>query len=284
VIRITALLGLILIVLAGCSEAPVQERSTLRAGVLPDRTAARLYAEYEPLFNYLSEKTGKSIELVIPEDYQDLLRLFDEGEIDLGFFGGLTFLQAQERSGAIPLVTRDIDTRFTSLFISREDAQNTKITDFKNKKLGFGSQLSTSGHLMPRYFLRTLGIEPETFFSNVIYTGAHDKTAMAVLDGTVDIGVANTLVIRQLLQTKRLGDDKIRILWETPPYTDYVWAVQAEISPNTKNKLQEAFLALSIVDETQRAILTSLGAQGYLPVRQEDFIKLRQLAIELDLL
>jgi len=283
VFRIVAFIGLVFSIVA-CSDSSPPVGGKLKAGILPDQTAERLHEEFQPLINYLMEETGEPIELVVPQDYQELLTLFANGDIDMAFFGGLTFLQAQSQSGAVPLVARDIDTRFTSLFIARQDSVGDKVTNFGGKRFGFGSNLSTSGHLMPRYFLKTLGLHPEYFFGSVEYTGAHDKTGFAVLDGTLDIGVANTQVIRGLLKSGQLGDGDIKILWETPPYTDYVWAVQSTINPTTKEKLLDAFLALSKIDEQQRHILEKQGAKSFLPVQEEDFTKLRELAVELGLL
>ena len=280
--RTAAIVGLI-ILLAGCSPEP-EESSTMRIGVLPDQTEERLQAQYRPLIDYLAEKMNKPIELIVPIDYQHLLALFADGDIDIAFFGGLTFLQAQARSGAVPLVSRDIDTRFTSLFIAGRNASGTSISEFGGKKFAFGSKLSTSGHLMPRYFMKSQGIAPDEFFSSVTYTSAHDQTALAVADGSFDIGVASAVVIRQMIATGELDEDEVDIIGETAPFINYVWAVQPSMTPATIEKLQDAFLILSMADENHRFILNSFGAKSFLPVHQGDFEGLRDVARELDLL
>lgn len=278
-----AVIWAFIILLLGCSPAQ-DEPAALRIGVLPGQTAAQLREQYQPLVSYLRNNIGRPVELVVPEDYADLLSLFASGSVDAAFFGGLTFIQAQAQTGAIPLVIRDIDTRFTSLFFARRDADGSAVSDFAGKPFGFGSRLSTSGHLMPRYFLRSQGLVPEETFSSVIYTGAHDKTIMSVLDGSIDIGVANAIIIGQMTQSGRIDENDLKILWETPPYTNYVWALQPALEAELKVPLQDAFLSLTVIDEDQREILENLGTRSFLPVRQEDFEGLRAVALELGLL
>jgi len=279
------LLVLCLVLFIGaCADDKPQEHLSLRAGVLPDKSAEVIRDEFQPLIDHLAAEIGKPVELVVPNSYAHLLDMFVNGEVDFAFFGGLTFLQAQARAGAVPLITRDVDTRFTSVFLAPATVEGSKITDFSGRTFGFGSNLSTSGHLMPRYYLRTLGLHPESFFASVTYTGAHDKTGLAVASGALDLGVANALVIRRMLADGTLDRDKIKIIWETPHFTDYVWAIQSDFSPSLRAKLQEAFLLLSMNDDHDRTILEKQHAKSFLPVRQGDFVKLRELAIEMGLL
>ncbi len=281
--RWATIFGFLLLIVA-CEPQPVQQSSVLRIGVLPDKSAAQLEKEFHPLIDYLSASVGKPIELDVPPDYETLLTNFVEGKYDAAFFGGLTFLQAEARSNAIPLVSRDVDARFTSVFIARNDMLGSRIIDFEGKKIAFGSKLSTSGHLMPRYFLQNLGIVPEGYFSNVTYTGAHDKTMEQVFNGSLDLGAVNAQVARQLMQSAKYGNGTLRILWETPPYADYVWAVRQDLTLELKTALQEAFLALSIANNDHDTILTLQGARSFMPARLADFDNLRELAARLGLL
>jgi len=124
--------------------------SVLRVGILPDVSEENLRKRYGPLLNHLSAKTGFDLNLVLPTDYGDLVRLFRENKVDLAYFGGLTFVQAQVFYNAEPLVMRDVDTRFTSWFLVRKSDPARNLADLKGKVFSFGSRLSTSGHLMPR--------------------------------------------------------------------------------------------------------------------------------------
>lgn len=257
----------------------------LRVGVLPDESPEILRQRYAPLLKYLSEEIDIDTQLILPSDYQQLSRLFQDGEIELAYFGGLTFVQASINSDAEALVMRDIDTRFVSYFLARSDEHNKQLSDYEGKRFAFGSKLSTSGHLMPRYFMKSeLQIEPEIFFSQVDYSGAHDKTAFLVRDGAVDLGVANSLIVEKMIMDGRLGENELEIVWQTPPYIDYVWAVQNHLDETIKYRLRDAFLGLDKARLAHITILTSLGAESFLPAGKQDFQLLTRTATSLGML
>lgn len=256
----------------------------LRVAILPDRDPAEIRDRYAPLLAYLSEHTGIQFEQIAVDSYAHLLDLFHDGRIDLAHFGGLTFLKAHERDQAIPLVSRDADLRFTSYFLVRGDNPVARLEDCRGMSFSFGSQLSTSGHLMPRFFMRELNIRPEAYFSEVRYSGAHDETAFQVRDGTIDIGVANACVIDGMYENGSLDRARVRVLSESPPYPDYVWAVHPQLDSKLRNRLRNAFLMLSTDDVRQAEILDGLEARSFLPAGVRDFQKLRDIALSMNLL
>jgi phosphonate transport system substrate-binding protein len=259
--------------------------SVLRVGVLPDENREVLRKRYAPLLKYLSETIGIDTQLILPSDYQGLSQLFQDGEIELAYFGGFTFVQASLNSDAEALVMRDIDTRFVSYFLARPTEDKKRLSDFEGMRFSFGSQLSTSGHLMPRHFMKSeLQIEPEKFFSAVDYSGSHDKTAFLVRDGNADLGVANSAIIREMTADGRLSDNELQIVWETPPYVDYVWAVQKNLDETIKNNLRDAFLGLDPSKLNHKTILTSIGAGSFLPAGNRDFQSLKVTAKNLGML
>ena len=207
----------------GMTSSRGWNNETIQVGVLPDQNPATLKANFEPLLDYLERQTELEFELVLPDDYQHLVTLFEEGDVQLAYFGGLTFVQAQDSVGAVPLVMRETDTRFTtSLVVRNEDPWNScwqlACDELKGTTIAFGSRLSTSGHLMPRYFLQSeLGIVPEEFFGEVEYTGAHDKTAADVLSGSVDIGAINSAIFGAMSTDGRVASSALFSIWETPP-------------------------------------------------------------------
>ena len=256
-------------------QAPPQ----LRIGVLPDQKPETLRQHYAPLLDYLAEKSGIETRLVIPRDYGHAVELFGARDIDLAFFGGLTFVQARAAHGAQALVMRDIDTRFTSWFVVRPELAHKRISDLRGESLTFGSELSTSGHLMPRYFLQQQwNVEPEQFFSEVGYSGAHDQTVYLVRDGRFAIGAVNAGIARQMLDDGRVGKNEMHVLWQTPPYPDYVWAVQPDLAEGLKTKLRDAFLRLDANNRGDRVILNNLGADTFLPASSRDFETLGDIA------
>ena len=256
----------------------------LRVGILPDVSVDNFQQHYDPLLDYLSAETGIDFKLVASEDYADLIGLFRDHEVDLAYFGGFTFVMAQNFCAARPLVMREIDTRFTSLFLVRGGNSALELADFKDKTFSFGSKLSTSGHLMPRHFLAVeKQIVPEQFFSKVHYSGAHDKTAYLVRDGEFDVGVANTEIILAMIKDGRLRQGELRTLWQTPPYSDYVWAVHDYLDKDVSTQLRSAFLKLDMNNKEHNKILLRLGARIYLPAAASDFSRIKMVAESLGL-
>jgi phosphonate transport system substrate-binding protein len=256
----------------------------LRIGVLPDQNPEILYQRFEPVLDYLSSYLQLRCELVVPESYEQMLKLFHDQEIDLAYFGGYSFTRAQQMDGAVPLVMRRIDTRFTSLFIVATDSPVQTLDQLEGKDMAFGSRLSTSGHLMPRYFLQQKNINPESFFSSVQYSGAHDKTAFWVRDGKVDVGVANATTIRSMLDKNLIKPNEIRILWETPPYANYVWAIHPKFTDSLRSRIHDAFLQLSTDDANHAIVLENLNAIGYLPADSDFFTSLATIASNTEIL
>jgi phosphonate transport system substrate-binding protein len=246
----------------------------LRVGVLPDQRPPVLQARYGPLVGHLSEMTGVPFRYIPCDSYDHLLEKITQGQIDLAYLGGVTYVKASQRSSLIPLVMRRRDTRFTSYFLVRSDHPAHTFQDLKGQRMAFGAELSTSGHYMPRHFLAQEEITPETFFSSVSYTGSHDVTALAVLHGQADVGAANAAIVDQMRRDHRIGEGQLRVLWETPPYADYVWALRSNLPQELTNRIRNAFLMLDPTQSAHQRVLEPMAAQVFLPARNEDFASL----------
>jgi phosphonate transport system substrate-binding protein len=259
------------------SSHPLQQPPALRFGILPGNAPEIIKARFTPLAEHIQQETGIKIELVIPTSYEDLLARFKNKSIDLARFGAYTYLMAQREANAEALVMRDIDLQFSTVFLVRPENSGRSIKDFKGSKFSFGSKLSTSGHLMPRYFLSERDINPETFFSEVLYSNGHDITAYWVRDGKVSLGAASSFTIKKMFQNGWINNKEISILWETPTYTDYVWAVQADLDRSLRDKLLDSFLCLTPLNPKHQKVLDALGAKSFLPANQADFNTLRNI-------
>ena len=282
--RLFHLLALIVsfIFVTSCSENANKEGmpDVLRISILPDEGKETLLKRYTPLFKYLSDELDVKYKLEIPDSYQDLVDKFSSGKVDLAYFGGLTFIQTNKTHGVIPLVMRDVDTRFTSYFIAKNDKTLIKLTDFKNKRFSFGSNLSPSGHLMPRYFLKEKGIVPENYFSKVEYSGKHDKTIYQIIDGKVDLGATNAKIFDKMVENNQVSMNDVSIIWETPPYPDYIWVLRKDFDMATQTKIKNAFLSLSPGNSSHAEILKRIDANGFFPASINDFKQLYEISYE----
>jgi phosphonate transport system substrate-binding protein len=175
--------------------AVAHAQQVFRVTAIPDESPTELARKASPLMKYLEGKLGMKVEFTPVTDYAAAVETLVNRKVDLAWFGGFTFVQASVRSGGkvVPLVQREEDTRFRSVFITTDPTIKT-LADLKGKDVSFGSASSTSGHLMPRSFLLQAGLNPEKDFKRVAFSGAHDATIAAVAAGKVQAGALNISV------------------------------------------------------------------------------------------
>lgn len=252
------------------------EISILRVGLIPDEGDNKTYEQAKEILDRFSRQTKIPYEFVQSESYKDILKKFINEEVDFAFLGAVTYLKAHKSANAIPLVIRDIDMEFTTSYLVAMDSAAKTIADLKGKKLAFGSKLSTSGHVMPRFFLSEEGIVPEKFFSEVIYSGAHDKTAFLVEKGRVDVGTVNSDIVNNLFRSGKLDSKKVRVLNKTAAYPNNLWVIQPYISKDIRAVLQQTFTALIPNNEEDRELLDKTGTAFFLPADHMDFKQIEE--------
>ncbi|MDK6076872.1 putative selenate ABC transporter substrate-binding protein [Massilia varians] len=244
----------------------------LRVSAIPDEAPTELQRKFEPLGKYLSKATGLKVEFTPVTDYAASVEGLINRKIDMVWFGGFTFVQANVRSKGqvVPLVQRAEDEKFRSVFITTKPDIN-KLEDLKGKTLSFGSESSTSGHLMPRSFLLGAKINPDTDLKRVAFSGAHDATVAAVAGGKVDAGALNISVWDKLVETKKVDPKVVRVFYTTPGYYDYNWTVRSDMSPALQKKITDAFLALDASTPEGKQILDLQRATRFVPTRTANY-------------
>ncbi len=248
------------------------EPAVLRVSAIPDEAPTELQRKFEPLGKYLSAQTGMKVVFTPVTDYAAVVESLATRKLDLAWLGGFTFVQAKIRTNgtAIPIVQREEDARFTSKFITANPAIKT-LADLKGKSFAFGAPSSTSGSLMPRFFLQQDGINPEKDFKTVAFSGAHDATVAFVAAGKAEAGVLNASVWDKLVETKKIDTSKVRVFATTPPYFDYNWTVRGDLDPALVKKLTDAFLALDPAKPEHKAILELQRAARFVPTQASNY-------------
>jgi len=248
------------------------QEGVLRVSAIPDEAPTELQRKFAPLGKYLEAQTGMKVVFVPVSDYAAVVESLATKKIDLAWLGGFTYVQAKIRTNgtAIPIVQREEDAKFTSKFITADPAIKS-LNDLKGKTFAFGAPSSTSGSLMPRYFLLQAGINPEKDFKNVAFSGAHDATVAFVAAGKADAGVLNASVWEKLVEAKKVDTDKVRVFATTPPYFDYNWTVRGDLDPALVKKLTDAFLKLDAGNPEQKEILQLQRAAKFIPTRKENY-------------
>jgi phosphonate transport system substrate-binding protein len=261
---------------------PVKE---LRVSAIPDENPTELSRIYTPFAEHLSKELGLKVIYIPVVDYAATVEGLAAKKLDMVWYGGFTFVQARKRTGdAVPLVSREEDLTFHSKFITRKETGIAKLTDLKGKTFSFGSVSSTSGHLMPRYFLLQNGINPDKDFAKFSFSGAHDATALWVESGKVDAGALNEAVWDKLVQTKKVDTGKVVVFWTTPPFVDYVWAVRGDLDQGLQERIVSALVKLDPRKPADKRLLDLHRTQRYVRVKPEDFKPVEEAAIAAGLL
>lgn len=284
--RIKALSGLLTatmvsVLVAGCGSGGSDDE-TLSVGLVPNQSPEEVQAEYQPLEEYLSEELDRPVELEVPTSYNAVVEAMTSGDLDLAYFGGLTYAQARQQADISPLVTevnpRTGDTTYRSAIITPTDSDIQEVEDLEGRDFAFGSASSTSGSLYPSVMLADAGIDYRTDLGETAYTGGHDTTAQAVANEQVDAGGIEYRILLDLVEEGTIDEDSYRVV-ETIPVEGYPWVVRNDLPEESQDALAQAFM-----DIEDPELLDLLRAAGYERIEASDYDDLEKRARELDLL
>ena len=269
------------------------KQAVLQIGAIPDQNPEKLNRLYGTLSAELSEKLDVPVRYAPVSNYAAAVSAFRTGSLDLVWFGGLTGVQARlQTPGARVLAQRDIDAEFTSVFIAngasglRPFTSADQLVVLKGRRLAFGSESSTSGRLMPQFFMGENGVKPEDLAGGGPgFSGSHDATVAVVQSGAYEVGALNEQVWRSNVADGHVDPGKVSVIWRTPPYVDYHWVVRPGLDDRFgegfTNKLQSALLDLSADTENGATILELFGAERFIPAKDEDYVMIETVGRQL---
>ncbi len=265
----------------------------LYIGAIPDQNPEKLNRLYKVLSSELSQQLNVPVQYKPVINYAAAVTAFRTGNLDLVWFGGLTGVQARlQTKGAKVLVQRDIDEKFHSVFIANKKSSLKKINNIseleslKNKRFTFGSESSTSGRLMPQYFLNKAGVQLEDFKGNSPgFSGSHDATLMLVQSGSYEAGALNEQVWKSNLERGRINPSKVFVMWKTPSYYDYHLLAQGNLDKKFRKgftkELTNIFLSFNRKSIKQKKILELFGANKFIISKNDNYNKIEQIGREI---
>jgi len=264
-----ALLTCALVTFGAISHA----QQVFRVTTIPEEAATEQVRKFTPIANYLSKRLGVKVEFTPVSDYPAAVEALVNKRVDLVWFGGFTHVQAQIRSGGkiVPLAQREEDTKFQSVFIAKTDSGIKTLADLKGRQISFGSQSSTSGHLMPRHFLLQAQINPEKDFRRVAYSGAHDATIASVVSGRVDAAALDITVWRKFVSENRVDTKAVDVFYTTPTFFNYNWSMHADSPAELRERVKKALLDLDPATPEGKEILQLNRATRYIPTSPENY-------------
>lgn len=264
----------------------------LTVGAIPDQDPEKIQRLYTKLAAYLEAELGVPVEYQPVTDYAAAVTAFKVGDLDLVWFGGLTGVQARlQKSGAHAIAQRDIDEQFHSVFIANTNSGLGEISDIsglsalQGKTFTFGSESSTSGRLMPQYYLQQGGMNLEDFKGEVGFSGNHDTTIKLVEAGTYDAGALNEQVWQSRLEEGAIDTSKVKVIWRTPAYYDYHWVISPDVEQRYGDgfvdKVQTALVSLDPSVPEEKEILDLFGAAKFIPTQNENYAQIEAVGREI---
>lgn len=274
---------------AAAAATPAVDRP-FAISAIPDQDAALLNRRFGAMAEYLAGETGLEVVYVPMVDYAALVTAFARGDIQLAWFGGLTGVQAREAApGARAVAQRPRDAAFHSRFIVQAGFEVDGLGDLRGLRFTFGSESSTSGHLMPRHFLIEAGLDPDVDFAGPPnYSGSHDKTIALVEAGAFQAGAVNEAVWEQRVAEGRVDPTKVRAFFTTPAYYDYNWTIRGDVDEvygaGTTDRVVEALLGMDAADPAQQEILDLFQTDSFVETENANYEAIREVAEELGIL
>ncbi|MCJ0872581.1 putative selenate ABC transporter substrate-binding protein [Streptomyces sp. AP-93] len=285
------------LVLSACGSGGGSGSDTRRLGIsaIPDQDPELLNRLYPAVAERFADATGLAVAYRPVTDYTAVVRAFEIGDIHLAWMGGLTGVQARVRvPGATALAQRDIDADFHSVFIAGADSGLRPfdtidgLRSLAGHTLTFGSETSTSGRLMPQFFMRKAGLELSDLRGSPGFSGSHDATIEAVATGSFEVGAVNEQVWKARATAGGIDPSGVTELWRTPGYADYHWLARPDLDETfgagTRRKVLDLLLGLDARDSQDAEILKLFGAQAFVRTENSAYDRIEDVARELGLL
>jgi phosphonate transport system substrate-binding protein len=253
--------------------ASAQAQQVFKVTTIPEEAATEQTRKFGPIVKYLEAALGMKVEFTPVSDYPAAVEAMVNKNVDMVWFGGFTYVQASNRSGGkvIPIAQRVEDTKFQSVFITKADSGIKTLADLKGKQVSFGSQSSTSGHLMPRSYLLQAKIDPDKDFKRIAYSGAHDATIASVVSGKVDAAALDITVWNKFVSEGKVDTKEVVVFYTTPGYFNYNWAVHADMPAALREKVTKALLDIDPATAAGKEILSLNRATRYIATKAENY-------------
>jgi phosphonate transport system substrate-binding protein len=249
---------------------------------IPDQDETRLVERFSHFARYLEAKLGTPVKYVPVKTYPAAVTAFINNDVQLAWFGGFTGVQARRAvPGSEAIAQGAEDVNFKSYFIANSETGLKSSQDFpagiEGKTLTFGSRSSTSGRVMPEYFIRKhfAGRGPEEIFSRVGFSGDHSRTLQLVQSGAYQVGVLDYTVYEVEKKAGRVDESRVSVIWESPTFPDYQFTIRANVDkqfgPGFKDKVKQAILSLAdpqILGYFARSKFIAASNEQYAPIEE----------------
>jgi len=271
------------------SPLHAEETKTLVFSAIPDQDETALKARFGKVADYLSKTLEVPVKYVPVKSYAAAVTSFRNDQVQLAWFGGLSGVQARlSTPGAQAIAQGEEDPNFHSFIIAHHSTGLKESADFpkeiEGKTFTFGSKGSTSGRLMPEYFItKNLEKKPADLFETVGFSGNHSRTVTLVESGAYQVGAVNYKVWNKMVAEKKVDASKVSAIWRTPGYPDYQWTLRGDVDAKWgegfSEKVKQALLSMEDPE-----LLKSFPRKSFISATNEDFQPILDTAKEIGLI
>ncbi|MGM0569105.1 putative selenate ABC transporter substrate-binding protein [Marinobacter sp.] len=283
------ILGLATIAAAMQTYAYSAAAETFVFTAIPDQDETRLIERFGAVEAYLEEQLDVDVKYIPVKSYAAAVSAFRNNQVQLAWFGGLSGVQARRLVPGSEAIAQGVeDPNFQSYVIANTstglEPMEELSDELRDMTFTFGSKGSTSGRLMPEFFLReAYGEAPDDVFSRVGFSGNHTRTVRLVEAGTYQLGAVNYKVWESGVDDGSIDEDKVKVIWKTPEYYDYQWTIRGDVDEQFgegfKERVTEVLLNMDDPD-----LLERFPRKGFIPASNEDYRIIEETAEKLGLL
>ena len=263
-------------VAAGMLMSAAAAAETFTFTAIPDADESRLNARFGKVADYLSEQLGVEVKYIPVKSYPAAITAFRNDQVQLAWFGGLSGVQARALVDGSEAIAQGYEDQFFKTYIIAHSSTGIEASDelpedIKGKTFTFGSKGSTSGRLMPEFFIRdTFNAVPDELFSRVGFSGDHSRTIAQVQSGVYQVGAVNYSVWDTEVEEGKIDTDKVKVVWTTPTYPDYQWTIRGDVDARYgegfKEKVRDVLLNMKDED-----LLASFPRKSFVPASNDDY-------------
>jgi len=278
-----------LILLASLLLSFCVSATTFTFTAIPDEDESRLRERFDKVATYLSKELAVDVKYVPVKSYSAAISAFRNNQVQLAWFGGLSGVRARNLVPNSVAIAQGVEDKlFKSYFIAHQStglaASDTLPPAIKGHTFTFGSKGSTSGRLMPEYFLRQqFDLSPEQLFKRVGFSGNHSRTIALVQSGAWQLGVVNYKVWHNELAAGKIDLAKVKVIWSTPTYPDYQWTIRGDVN-QTFGQDFSAKVTAALLNMTDKSLLESFPRQGFIKAQNSDYEPIKRVAKAIKLL
>ncbi|ABM18531.1 MAG: putative selenate ABC transporter substrate-binding protein [Marinobacter sp.] len=278
--------------LLSLAAATTVQADTFVFTAIPDEDETKLVERFRGVADYLQEQLDVEVRYIPVKSYAAAVSAFRNNQVQLAWFGGLSGVQARRLVPGSEAIAQGVeDEAFETYFIANTstgiqpaDSLDELEDELRGKTFTFGSKGSTSGRLMPEFYIRDVFNEaPDSLFSRVGFSGNHTRTLRLVEAGTYEVGALNFQVWEKELENGNIDTDAVQVIWRTPTYPDYQWTIRGDVDERFgdgfKQKVTEALLNLD-----DPALLESFPRSGFIPASNDDYEPIRATAENIGIL